>query len=449
MGKLDTRGFMDTALRSFDVADRYFTRQEDREYQRLRDAKHDERFDQQMALRHAQDQRAQQAHEDKYGVDGEGGWLAVQRQREGELHEKNLSLREAQIANTKSGQRRSDYLFQQDKRKAYIQENAPLLETAWQRYQKTGDIDEVFESEHIKGGVYDPRRWFDEELDGAAGTLEQRIPLVMKGEIGLDDQELNTALSVFYRSNLIASVGQTDPKTGKVIKDVQWGGATFSRDINPDMAGDQPGLVVHASMQYEGEDGRHMRPITEGRSTDPGDKVKVIPLDAVMQDITGQLKMRRQAQLSPAYQSLFRGKETKAQAVEQKAMEKEYRSAVLELEKERRKTKRESLEQTPEAFDLIDKEFDEQRTFLDTMYKKGQLPRQSSPADAYEQWAADDPNKQGFLNALKERGQDFTQFDVQTLERAYTNEVNKQKAANAEAIAGKIRTENAKRYASR
>lgn len=73
MSRLDTRGFMDGALRAYDIVDRKLSRDEDREIRKQQLEKSNQRADQQMALRMADEERRTQAHEYQYGVDGEGG----------------------------------------------------------------------------------------------------------------------------------------------------------------------------------------------------------------------------------------------------------------------------------------------------------------------------------------------------------------------------------------
>ncbi|MDF2185255.1 hypothetical protein O1O06_10770 [Grimontia hollisae] len=438
---LDTRGFMDTALRTFDLADRYYQRQEDRDYRRQRDRENDRRYDEALALRNAEEQRRQQRHDDLYGVNGKGGWLEEQRALTAETQKQTMAFRDAQIAQAYAAKRRNEYLLQQEKKTAFIQENAPLFDAGWQRFIMTGEVDNVFDDERVKGGAYDPRRYMDPKLNEAADVLEQKIPQVINGDIDPNEPALKSALSTFYESNLQASVGQKDPQSGKTIKQVKWGGMTLAADIQPEMEGEQPGIVITADVQYEGSDEWVPRPITQGRSTAHDDHVKVIPLEHALQDITGQLKLRRHAQLSPAYQSMFRRAS--------KDDKKDYRRAVMDIEKQRNEALKElNVLGTEEQVASVNQHYDGQLKKVQALFSGQEMATSTVPEPAFE-WAGEDPNKQAFLKALKAKGEDLSEVDVTVLERAYQDQINKQKSAKAEQLAGQIRTENAKRYTSR
>ncbi|MDD1795774.1 hypothetical protein LRP50_21880 [Enterovibrio sp. ZSDZ42] len=276
MSRLDTRGFMDGALRAYDIVDRKLSRDEDREIRKQQLEKSNQRADQQMALRMADEERRTQAHEYQYGVDGEGGALR-------QAQAQNEKLFDANLAAAHSRKNLSDYQLSQQRKSVFINENAPLLQTGWQRWMQGGDIDDIFNHETIKGGAYDPRRYLDPDFDKAANTLETALPKLAKGKGDINAPEVKSALNTFYKSNLQASVGATDPKTGKTIQDARWGEVTFAKDINPELEGDQPGLVLTAEVNYGGEEWVP-KPITERRSTDVGDHVKVIPIELAMQE---------------------------------------------------------------------------------------------------------------------------------------------------------------------
>lgn len=446
MSGLDTRGFMDSALRAYDITDRHFQRKEDAEMRRAdRDfrlaqaEKADQRYEKAFSLRQAADDRANKAHIAQYGEDGKGGWQAAEREQQGKL-------RDAQIAQANTAAANNQYMLLQQKKSTFISENSPVLDAGWQRFMKTGEYDEIFDSEFIKGSAYDPRRYLDPKVNQAADVLEAKIPLALKGEVDFNDPDMKEALTTFYKSNLTASVGQKDPKTGRVIKDARWGSMTFTKDIDPNREGDQPGIVIASEVQYEDGNDWVVRPVTEGRSTAPEDAVKVIPLEQAMQDITGQLKLRRQASLSPAYKSVFGTKDKESAAID-----KEYRDAVLDIEKQRNEAIQHlGLGSKPEDHERTEQHYDNLlRKTKALFYGDGTVQPELSQPDLLKDWAGSDANKAGFLQALKARGQDLSQFDVATIDRAYIDQVNKKKAEKATTIAGQIRLDKAKQYASR
>ncbi|WP_283130760.1 hypothetical protein [Enterovibrio norvegicus] len=437
MSRLDTRGFMDGALRAYDIVDRKLSRDEDREIRKQQLEKSNQRADQQMALRMADEERRTQAHEYQYGVDGEGGALR-------QAQAQNEKLFDANLAAAHSRKNLSDYQLSQQRKSVFINENAPLLQTGWQHWMQGGDIDDIFNHETIKGGAYDPRRYLDPDFDKAANTLETALPMLAKGKGDINAPEVKSALNTFYKSNLQASVGATDPKTEKTIQDARWGEVTFAKDINPELEGDQPGLVLTAEVNYGGEEWVP-KPITERRSTDADDHVKIIPLEQAMQDITGQLKMRRQAMVSPGYKALFEGKEATKQKA---AIEKEYRQAYLDLEKQRNDALTNQVTPTEESTAQINAQINAQHQDLKALYGLGPQPSEKHEKP-FTLWANGDPNKQAFLAALQEKYGDLDAYDEQTIAAAYKDQVNDAKAENAAKIAGQIRVDKAKQYASR
>lgn len=192
MARLDTRGFMDGALRGFDMADRHFARKDARDTrnQGLRMAQ--ESHEANLSLREAQAKRAEEQHAYLYGEDGKGGALrdAADRSRRKE---------EAQIGAHQSRKNLSDYQLRQHQKAVFLTENAPLIQTGWQRWLQGGDADEIFDSKLIKGSAYDPRRYLDPAIVEAGEVLETRLPGILHGNGDLNDPALKQALGAFYQ----------------------------------------------------------------------------------------------------------------------------------------------------------------------------------------------------------------------------------------------------------
>lgn len=445
---LDTRGFMDGALRAYDVADRYYQRKEDRKLQKEQLEQDREAREQRMSLRQAQEQRRQKKFEYNYGEDGQGGALR-------DKQERNKKLFDAKLKNQQTQQELNEYQLNQQKRTQFIQENSPLIQKGWKRWMDSGEIDSVLDNEMIAGSAYDPRRYLDPEVNKAGELLETKLPAVLDGKADFNDPEIKSALNTIYSKNIKASIGQKDPRTGKVIKDARWGGVTLAADINPEMEGEQPGLVITTEVSY-GDDKWVPKPVTEGRGT--GDEqVKVIPLEQAMQDLTGQLAMRRQAMASPAYNSMFeqKGKDdgtTKAYRKDLVSIAKEEAKALADLEKEAAGLGSDGESKIESARARIKSTFDQQRARLKQTYgmeQEGQAGDgggnpQTPPA--IQQWAESDPNKGQFLQALQQKGYKLEGYDPETIENAYQAQLRKareakRKAASA-ATAAELREAN-------
>ncbi|WP_025673884.1 hypothetical protein [Salinivibrio socompensis] len=224
---LDTRGFMDGALRAYSIADRHYQRKEDRELQKEQLEQDRKAREQSMSLRQAQEQRQQKQFEYNYGKDGNGGALR-------DKEERNKKLFDAQLKSQQTQQEINEYQIGQQKRTHFIQENSPLIQKGWKRWMDSGEIDPVLDNEMIAGSAYDPRRYLDPEVNKAGELLEAKLPDVINGKADFNDPEIKSALNIIYSKNIKASIGQKDPRTGKVIKDARWGGATLAADINPE-----------------------------------------------------------------------------------------------------------------------------------------------------------------------------------------------------------------------
>lgn len=445
---LDTRGFMDGALRAYSIADRHYQRKEDRELQKEQLEQDREARDQRMSLRQAEEERRQKQFEYNYGKDGQGGALREKQERDEKLFDARLKSQHTQ-------QELNEYHLNQQKRTQFIQENSPLIQKGWKRWMDSGEIDPVLDNEMIAGSAYDPRRYLDPEVNQAGELLEEKLPAVIDGKADFNDPEIKSALNTIYSQNIKASIGQKDPRTGKVIKDARWGGVTLAADINPEMGGEQPGLVITTEVSY-GDDKWVPKPVTEGRGT--GDEqVKVIPLDQAMQDLTGQLAMRRQSMASPAFKSVFGGKSAEVDDAYQKEMasiESDRSKALAKLYSEQNgfDTKPEDIKQKESEINRI---YDQRLSRVSQQYgienpDAGGLDESPAKVPAeVEQWATDDPRKRYFLKALKQKGHRISGYDVQTIERAFNDQLAKQKAEKSSEVANSLRAQHAQRYADR
>ncbi|OOE71707.1 hypothetical protein [Salinivibrio kushneri] len=443
---LDTRGFMDGALRAYSIADRHYQRKEDRKLQKEQLEQDREAREQRMSLRQAEEQRRQKKFEYNYGEDGQGGALREKQERDEEYHHARMqSLKTQNEANT--------YQLGQQKRTDFIQENKPLIQNGWKRWMETGEIDPIFDNEMIAGRAYDPRRVLDPEFNKSAELLEAKLPAALDGKADVNDPEIKSALNTIYSQNIKASIGQKDPRTGKVIKDARWGGVTLAADINSDMEGEQPGLVITTEVNYG--DGEWVpKPVTEGRGTSD-EQVKVIPLEQAMQDLTGQLAMRRQAMASPVYKSLFEPEDdetTQAYRKDLISLNKEEAKALADLEKNSAGLGSDGESKIESARARIKSTFDQQRARLKQTYGMEQEGQTGDASDtprvppAIQQWANSDPNKGQFLQALQQKGYKLEGYDPETIENAYQAQLRKareakRKAASA-ATAAELREAN-------
>ncbi|PWI34829.1 hypothetical protein DI392_00675 [Vibrio albus] len=438
MSRLDTRGFMDGALRGFDMMDRHYTREHSLrqadERMKMQRASHEmglRQAEQTMRLQSEQAERSKaQADRDKvkferdYGTKGEdgqrtGGRLAELDDRAKKESEATLRLRDAQIEASQSTIETNAYNLTQTKKKNYLSENLPLIQRSWDKWNKTGEVDDILKNEYVAGTAYDPARYLNKEVNSAFDTIETKLPEIVQGNGSLEDPELVDALGVMYQNQIRGAVGQQDPITGKTIKGAKLGGVHLAQDIHPDIPGNQPGIVLTTMVDY-GDGNWVAKPITNNRSTDPNDTVKVIPLETAMKDITSQLALRRQASTSKAYKQLFGTKD--------KGNENKLNDALIDLETEKAKAigKLDKSTLTDEQYQAtvqqIESQFDQSKQIL-----KRQLSGNSSGETVSHQpaqtnvpiWANGDQQKFAFARAMQNKGINVAAMSIQDLNDAW------------------------------
>lgn len=178
---------------------------------------------------------------------------------------------------------------------------AQEVETAWNDFIKTGNISPIFDDPTIIGTAFDIKR-YTPELMTAFSQILKLMPQVIKRQ--QKPVVLIDALNLIYRRNIDKVIGQKD-ESGKTIAKSQLVHIDLLTDIDPNMAGDQPGIVLAVEVFYEDGTSGGVRPITKNRSTAKDDNPMIIPLQSAIGDLSGQLALAQKLMLSDHYQSLF------------------------------------------------------------------------------------------------------------------------------------------------
>lgn len=178
---------------------------------------------------------------------------------------------------------------------------AQEIEAAWNDFIKTGNISPVFDDPSVVGTAYDIKR-YTPQLMQAFSQVAKLMPHVISGK--QKPAVLIDALNLIYRKNIDKVIGQKD-ESGKTIAKAQLVHIDLLADIDPNMAGDQPGIVLGIEVFYEDGSSGGVRPITKNRSTAKDDNPMVIPLQSAMGDLSGQLALAQKLMHSDHYQSLF------------------------------------------------------------------------------------------------------------------------------------------------
>ncbi|GIA98395.1 ATPase [Vibrio cholerae] len=417
--QLDTRSAIDGAIRGFQVAEGYYQRQADNERRDKLDAREEQRYQDGIDFRNTQTKKEEQRYQDDVDFRNAQAKKEEERyqdnlKREGEDRAQRNRLLDVQIDAHKSAKELNTYQLNQQKKLAFMQENLPLIQSGLKGFMETGEIDPLFDNEYIKGSAYDPRRYTPRVVQ-AAFDIESTMPKVLDGSISYKDSQFTKSMGVLLERNVKQGIGEKDPESGKVIKDKEYLRHDFVADIDPNREGDQPGVVVGLKVTYE--DGTtKTAPVTESRMAGGQEAVKVIPLDALMKDVSGQIHMAKNFFNNDHYANLFNKGDEKSRT----EMDKQWRDAVTDLEKDRTKAINELMDPTPEQVAALNARFDERRASIDQVYGRagGSKDPAKGGANSAVVWAGNDPQKQQFISELSQ-SMDVAAISPEALELNY------------------------------
>jgi DNA-directed RNA polymerase subunit F len=407
---LDTRGAMDGLLRGYSTVKNIQNDEERMQMQRDGIKENNRRYRESRndtLARYAIDDKRYQAEQKKE---------AERYQNEQERIKNNDAMsrkvKNAQLASYDANLKQSNAKFNREQKLAFLQDSMPLIQDGVRRFMETGEVDNIFDNDYIKGGAYDPRR-YTPAIVRAAYDVEAAMPKVLAGEIDYRDKHFTTSLGKLLEQNVKQGIGDKDEATGKVIKDKEYLRHDFVADIDPNREGDQPGVVVGMKITYEDGSTKNA-PVTEGRSTSPDDAVKVIPLDRFMGEVAGQIKQSKQFFTSAHYNNLFAAKDGN-----NKELEKEYRQAIIDIAQDETKAISELMDKSPESQAEVRAIFDERRKAVKAIYGKVIAdPDPGSQSDA-DMWAGNDVDKVQFIKLTQDRGINVSKLDATQLEGMY------------------------------
>lgn len=259
-------------------------------------------------------------------------WQEKSRAEQEKRWGRQADLSAAQTEAAKASKAASQYALGRKKQADYFKDNMPLIQNDLEKWKQTGEMSDVFDNPNVKGTPYDPRSWTSDKYL-AGSTIERLVPDVISGKLQPSDPQFLDAYGEFYKDNVKASVGTVDEATGKTIRDAKLANINFVADIDPNTPGNQNGLILSTEVTYD-DGSKAVKPITNDRSTSPGDNPRVIPIEAAMQDLTTQLGMMREAIDSPHFDALTQSQHKDKSKTE---LTKEYFKTLDGLEKERAK----------------------------------------------------------------------------------------------------------------
>lgn len=201
-------------------------------------------------------------------------------ERAARSEDRQLKLAEKQVA-------QFDWQVSQAQRAEKDKTVAAMAPIEYQRVATGGDFSPEF-MEAAKGTRFDPTFMAKQEYkDSAKKAYEYTDELVNKmqtGDVTLSDvnnPEYLSALDTLMKPDIEQGIGEKDPKTGKTVE---------SKRLKSILPYQNKGIVFEVETTLS--DGtKYTAPVTEGRSMDPNDPVKVIPVDKFIDHIEGYTRM--------------------------------------------------------------------------------------------------------------------------------------------------------------
>lgn len=397
-----------------------------------------------------------------------------------ETHEQNLTLRELQEKRAQSAEGRAkaaEGRYQSAESRAAKQEGRLQAEQDWrvakgereemdrklssvapieyERVARGGNFSPEF-MEQAKGTRFDPVYMAKPEYNKAAkeayehvDNLVQKVATDGANSVGLADvnkPEFLQSLGVLMAPDIKRGIGQKDPVTGKTIVD---------KEIGMIIPHENKGLVVEAKIILD-DGSSYFAPITEGRSNDPDDPVKVIPINKFMDNIEGYVRMAsayNQPDLQNAVKR-YTGTPTKPNSsaeVTKRQLLRELGDIDRDEAKELAKVDADILliddpERKAKVLNSIAEKYQGLREKTNSRYGVKPVKPVGEGSAAVQQprgggqkmvdvdvWAADDPKKQAFIKSGEEYAagggeNPFDSFTPDELEKVFMEWNNEQEA---------------------
>lgn len=398
------------------------------------------------------------------------GRAASAETRAQEQHKKSLSLQDLQERRFDLQEKRFDA---QDKR-AQAQEGRLDKQLNWQmakeqraeqdsalssmapiEYQRVasgGDFSPEF-MEKAKGTRFDPAFMAKTEYKDAAKSAFEHVDTLMTklqkegpNSVGLADvnkPEFLKSLDVLMKPDIERDIGTKDPVTGKTIA---------SKEIATVIPYENKGLVIDVKVTLD--DGTsYIAPVTEGRSTDPDDPVKIIPIDKFINTIEGHTRMASAYNQPDLQNAVLRyvqpAKENQSAEVTKRQLLSEQASIDRDEAKELAKVNTDKVmepEEKTKAMKGISDRYQEVRDRTNARYGIGAQKPVGKGSAAVQKasgggermmdtaaWAGNDPKKAAFIKSGEEYASTngvnpFDSFTPDELQKIYVEWVNDQEA---------------------
>lgn len=283
---MSVSGLAEGFLAGFNTMDRYQRGQKDdarrdevwqneKERQSLADARYEQESDHLLEREKLTDTRYED--ETKYNRG---------RQDKIDARQEKIDTHNMNLANSREGRERQVHTRQMQEfdTKQYLSDNMGIIQAGWDAISRGEDPGTTFLGvvNDKRAANYNPQKYIKSEFANASKVFVNHTSALMKqveagtfdpsspeGHAAINSQEFVAAGNVLFQEEVNRGVGDIDPASGKVIK---------AKKLNNIMVTpDGKGLVLGVAVTYD-DGSTAIKPVTEGRSSDPKDPPKVIPI---------------------------------------------------------------------------------------------------------------------------------------------------------------------------
>lgn len=378
--------------------------------------------------------------------------------------ERRLASQEKRFASQEARQQSEfDFKKMQDERAQVDTRLMAMAPIEYQRVAQGGDFSDEFMQES-KGTRFDPSFMATKDYrDAAKSAYEYTDTLINKmgagEEISLKDVNNPTylnALNQVMAPDIKRGVGEEDPITGRTVTDKRLG------MILPSENGK---LVFEVEVTLDNGE-KYFAPVTEGRTSNPDDPVKEIPIDKFIDHVSGYMTSasayNKEDLQNAVNRYSVRGSNSEISNAE--VTKRQYLSRQDSVDKwendQLAKLDPTILDETEynDKVESIKKMADDQRTGIDKRYQMTRptvgnknaavdVPKGGGqPMVDVSTWAGNDSRKGAFMKEYEEASATFgidtplSAYSPAELDKLYSEWVADQQAAKASTVASQLRS---------
>lgn len=313
----------------------------------------------------------------------------------------------------------------------------------YERVLQGGDFSPEF-IEQSAGTRFDPKFMAKQEYKDAAKHVYEYTGKLVNGDAAdLNDTEFLGSLNLLMSPDVKQGIGETDPNTGKTIAD--------KSIVSIDRYKNQ-GFVFEVETTLD-DGSKYVAPITEHRTTNPDDPVNVVPVEKIINQVDGYMRMASAFNQPDLYNAVHRADAKTASESSKETTRRQYLRELGSVDKwemdqlSKMDTSLMDEKEIKAKTDEVKSRADERRKRTANRYKLPEIEKVGKGDAAIDKprgggeartevnsWAGDDQKKQAFIaegQAYAENAGARNPFDAYTPEEL--DKVYREWANNADA----------------